>query len=162
MFLQPILASFPPCCHHVVFPSPLREFFHSPAACWESSCSRRCCCWQRPPWLSRPFRPAGSVFGSGSRRSRRGRAWERPCRSTPGQCSRSRWTGSSKASREGLWWTHKETWDVCHGGQNKTIGRSLRESLSNVWLINIQYITTQPAQSFILTVYWMLCPSPYE
>lgn len=88
----------------------LREFCHSPAVCWQSSCSRRCCCWRRSPWLSRQWSPAGFVFGSGSRRSRRGRASGRPCRSTPGPSSHSRWTGSSKGSRAGLW---------CWGAQNK-------------------------------------------
>lgn len=45
------------------------------------------------------------MFGPGSTRSRRGRASGCLCRSTPGPCSRSRWKGSSKGSRAGLWWS---------------------------------------------------------
>lgn len=83
------------CCN-------LREFCHSLAACWVSSWSHRCCCWQRSAWPSPRWPPAGSGCGLGSRRSQRGRAWGRPCRSTPGRSSHSRWIGSSKGSKEGL------------------------------------------------------------
>lgn len=86
----------------------LREFCHSPPACWESSCSHRCCCRRRCPWPSRWWSLAGFVFGPGSRRSRRGRASGRPCRNTPGPSSRSQWTGSSKGCRAGLWSTKQD------------------------------------------------------
>lgn len=112
------LSTTAPSC--ASFPSLLRGFCHIPAACWESSCSRRCCSWQRCPWLSGRWPLACFVFGPGSRRSRRGRASGCRCRSTPGRRSHSQWTGSSKGSRAGLWWD---------GAQNKI--RSL--SMSLIW-----------------------------
>lgn len=79
---SPFLSTTAPSC--VAFLLLLTDFFHSPAACWESSCSHQCCFGQRSPWLSGWWSLAASVFGPGSRRSRHGRASECQCKSTPG------------------------------------------------------------------------------
>lgn len=76
----------------------LTDICHSPPAWCQSSCSHQCCCWQTFLWHSWRWIPAEFEFGSGSRQSRHGRAWECPCRNKPGPCSRSQWTGSSKGS----------------------------------------------------------------
>lgn len=93
------LSTIAPSCLELLM---LREICHSLPACCQSSCSHRCCCWQRSPWPSGGWALAEFLFDSVSRQSQHGRASGCLYRSTPGPYWHSRSTGSSKRSRAGL------------------------------------------------------------